>query len=78
LTAITSPNDFESDFNSIEYNTLIAFSNYKLLSIVSVDPHKKFKGQFENLLHERTLPEMSLIKCRNNSSRWNSCLYSMY
>jgi hypothetical protein len=31
LTAITSPNDFESDFSSIEYNTLIAFSNYKLL-----------------------------------------------
>ena len=78
LTAVTSPNDFVSDFSSIEYNELIAFSNYKLLSIDSVDPHKKFKGQFENLLYERTLPEMSLIKCRNNSSRRNSCLCNMY
>jgi len=57
---------------------LIAFFNYKLLSIDSVDPHKKFKEQFENLLHERTLSEMSLIKCRNNTQGRNSCLCSLY
>jgi len=35
------------DFVSIEYNTLIAFFNYKLLRINSVDPHKKFKDQIK-------------------------------
>jgi len=34
------------DLVSIEYNALIAFFNYKLLSIDLVDPHKKFKEQF--------------------------------
>ena len=74
FTAITSPNDLVRDFVSIEYNTLIAFSNYKLLRIDTVDPHKKFKDQIKNVKHERIMSKMSLIKCRSNSSRRNSSL----
>jgi len=35
FTASTSPNDLVRDLVSIEYNTLIAEVNYKLLSQVS-------------------------------------------
>ena len=34
FTAITSPKDLVRDLVSMEYNTLIAFFNYKLLSII--------------------------------------------
>jgi hypothetical protein len=43
FTAIRSPNDLVRDFVSIEYNNLIPFGNYKLLSIRSCPIHKKFK-----------------------------------
>jgi len=56
---------------------LIAFGNYKLLSIDSGDPHKKFKEQFENQVYEWIMSEMSLIKCGNNNSGRNSGLHSM-
>jgi len=48
-----------------------------LLSIDTVDPHKKFKEESENSCHERTLSKMSLIKCRNNNSGRKSCLCSL-
>jgi len=35
FTAIRSPNDLVRDFVSMEYNNLIHFGNYKLLSIRS-------------------------------------------
>jgi hypothetical protein len=66
------------DLVSIEYNTLIAFFNYKLLSIGIVDPHKKFKDQIKKPRHERIMSKMSLIKRRNSNSRWNSSLRSMF
>jgi len=62
----------------MEYNTLIAFDNYKLLSISLVDPRKKFKDKIEKLLYERIMSKMPLIKCRSNGSRRNSCMYSMF
>ena len=43
FTATKSPNDLVRDFVSIEYNNLINFGNYKLLSIRSTTTHKKFK-----------------------------------
>jgi len=45
LTATTSPKDLVRDFVLIEYNTLIASDNYKMLRIDTVDPQKKFKDQ---------------------------------
>lgn len=45
-TAVTSPNDFARDFVSMEYNTLIAFVNYKLLRIDSVTLIKNLKKNF--------------------------------
>ncbi len=78
FTAITSPKDLVRDLVSIEYNTLIAFFNYKLLSIILVDPHKKFKAQIKRPRHERVMPKMSFIKCRNIDSRWNSNLRRLF
>ena len=74
FTAITSPKDLMRDLVSIEYNTLIVFANYKLLSIDLVDPHKKFKDEIGKPRHERIMSKMSLIKCRRNSCRRNSTL----
>jgi len=74
FTAIVSPNDFVRDFVSMEYNTLIAVSNYKLLRIVLVDPHKKFKDQIKSSRHERIMPKMPLIKCGSYNSRRDSCM----
>ena len=78
FTAITSPNDLVRDLVSIEYNTLIAVINYKLLSIDYADPHKKFKDQIMKSMHERIMSKMSLIKCRCNNSRRNSSLQCMF
>jgi hypothetical protein len=47
FTAIRSPNDLVRDFVSIEYNNLIHFGNYKLLSIRS-NANKKFKKSILN------------------------------
>ena len=67
LTATRSPNDFVRDLVSIEYNTQIPFENYKLLSITRNGTHKKFKECFEKMQHERIMPKMSLIKCRDHT-----------
>jgi len=56
---------------------MIAFFNYKLLSI-DLSTHKKFKEGFENVSYERIMPKMSLIKCRNNNSRRNSYLCRLF
>jgi hypothetical protein len=36
FTAFTVPKDFESDLVSTEYNTWIAYLNYKLLSVKKI------------------------------------------
>ena len=66
FTAVTVPKDFERDLVSTEYNTLIAYLNYKLLSVHKLF-HKKFKEPLKQSEYERTLPKVSLIKCRYNN-----------
>jgi hypothetical protein len=43
FTAFTVPNDFERDLVSTEYNTLIDYLNYKLLSVHLIKNLKAFE-----------------------------------